>query len=120
MSPDPAFLSRVLRLQIRDRYFCCCDAVSTRAFRAIRSCRGVPNLLAFGRLQIPARNITSGGRRYENVGAYREHAAVIRTPPRRIGRALALNKERQSPRPPLVGATIRPNAPGKRTSSSAI
>src|SRR4029077_10976451 len=92
MPPHPAFLSRVLRLQIRDRYLCRCDAFAARAFRPAGKCRGLSEVLAFRRLEVPARDIKSGGRGYDNARAYRKHTAVVRTPARRTRTAVALNQ----------------------------
>src|SRR4029077_7875826 len=115
MPPHPAFLSCVLRLQIRDRNLCCCDAIAARAFRPAGKCRGVSEVLAFRRLQIPARDIKSGGWGYDNARAHRKHTAVVRTPARRIGSAIAVNQGAASfqsavsllfsevNKPPLVG-----------------
>src|SRR6267378_4716890 len=92
MPPYPAFLSRILRLQIRDWNLCCCDAVAARAFRPAGKCRGVSEVLAFRRLQVSARDIRSRRRGYDNSRAHRKHTAVIRTPARRIGSAIIVNQ----------------------------
>ena len=96
MPPHPAFLSCVLRLQIRDRNLCCCDAIAARAFRSAGKCRGLSEVLAFRRLQISARDIKSGGCGHDNARAHRKHAAVVRTPARRIGSAIAVNQRAAS------------------------
>src|SRR5205823_15134584 len=117
MPPHPAFLSCILRLQIRDRNLCCCDAIAARAFRPAGKCRGISEVLAFRRLQIPARDIKSGGCGYDNARAYRKHTTVVRTPARRIGSAIAVMRLSQTPR---FGVLRFRNATGKRADSSAI
>src|SRR4029078_3067618 len=103
MPPHPAFLSRVLRLQICDWYLCCCDAVAACAFRRAGKGGGLVELLAFRRLPIPARDTQSGGRGHDNPRALREHIAVIRTPARRIRRALTVGlKERRLSKAPCL------------------
>src|SRR5215831_4235258 len=90
MSPHPAFLSRVLRLQVRDGNLCCCSAIAARAFRPAGKCRGLSEVLALRRLQIPDRDIKSRRRGYDNTRAHRKHTAVVRTPARRIGSVIAV------------------------------
>src|SRR5438093_9662205 len=92
MPSHPAFLSCVLRLQIRDRNLCCCDAIAARAFRPAGRCRGVSEVPAFRRLQVPARDIKSGGCGYDNARAHRKHTTVVRTPARGIGSPIAVNQ----------------------------
>src|SRR6266566_227652 len=92
MPPHPAFLSCILCLQIRDRNLCCCSAIAARAFRPAGKCRGISEVLAFRRLQIPARDIKSGGCGHDNARAHRKHTTVVRTPARRIGSAIAVNQ----------------------------
>src|SRR5882757_3772593 len=101
MPPYPAFLSCILRLQIRDWYLCCCDAVAARAFRPAGKCRGVSEVLAFRRLQVSARDIRSRRRGYDNSRAHRKHTAVIRTPARRIGSAIIVNQGAAVSSPPF-------------------
>src|SRR5215831_18285483 len=97
MPPHPAFLSCVLRLQIRDRNLCCCGAISAGAFRPAGKCRGLFEVLAFGRLQIPAGDTKNRRRGHDNIRADRKHTAVVRTQARRIGSAIvvALRSRRQ-------------------------
>src|SRR4029453_15419685 len=90
MPPHPAFLSCVLRLQIRHRNLCCCGSIAPRGFRPAGKCGGLSKVLALRRLQIPARDIKGGGRGHDNAGADRKHTAVVRTPARRIGSAIAV------------------------------
>src|SRR6478609_1872846 len=97
MPPYPAFLSRILRLQIRDWYLCCCDAVAARAFRPAGKRRGLSEVLAFRRLEVSTRDINGRGRGYDNTGARREYTTVIRTPARRIRRALTVGRLCQTP-----------------------
>src|SRR5947207_15771108 len=90
MPSYPAFLSRVLRLQIRDRNLCRCGVIAAGAFRPAGKCRGLSEVLAFRRLQVSARDFKSRRHRYDNTSAYREHTAVVRTPARGIGSAIAV------------------------------
>src|SRR6266576_1489074 len=101
MPSHPAFLSCVLRLQIRDRNLCCRDAIGARAFRPAGKCRGLSEVLAFRRLQIPARDIKSGGCGHDNARAHRKHTAVVRTPARRIGSAIIVNQGAAVSSPPF-------------------
>src|SRR5258705_3005206 len=101
MPPYPAFLSRVLRLQIRDRNLCCRDAIGARAFRPAGKRRGLSEVLAFRRLQVSARDIRSRRRGYDNSRAHRKHTAVIRTPARRIGSAIIVNQGAAGSSPPF-------------------
>src|SRR6267154_1410333 len=101
MPSHPAFLPRVLRLQIRDRNLCCRDAIGARAFRPAGKCRGVSEVLAFRRLQVSARDVRSRRRGYDNSRAHRKHTAVIRTPARRIGSAIIVNQGAAVSSPPF-------------------
>src|SRR5215469_5031799 len=97
MPPHPAFLSRVLRLQICDGDFCCGGTIAARAFRRIKGRGCLSELFAFGRLQIPARDIKGGRRRHEHACAHREHTAVVPTPASAIGRAAFVGRLCQTP-----------------------
>src|SRR2546423_14589539 len=90
MPSYPAFLSRVLRLQIRDRNLVRWGVIAGGAFRPAGKFRGLSEVLAFRRLQVSARDFKSRRRRYDNPSAYREHTAVVRTPARGIGSAIAV------------------------------
>src|SRR5215472_15898441 len=90
MPPNPAFLSPVLSLQIRDRNLCCCGAIATRAFRPAGKCRGLFEVLALRWLEIPPGDIESRRCRYDDTCAHRKHTAVVRTAAGRIGKAAAL------------------------------
>src|SRR5580765_1870394 len=92
MPSHPAFLSCVLRLQIRDRNLCCRDAIAARAFRPAGKCRGLSEVLAFRRLQVSARDIKSGGCGYDNTRAHRKRTAVVRTPATGVRNAVAVNQ----------------------------
>src|SRR5260370_5061590 len=92
MPPHPAFLSCVLRLQICDRNLCCCDAIAAGAFGPTGECRGLFEVLAFRRVQIPAGDIKRSGRGYDDARADRKHTAVVRTPARRVGSPIAVNQ----------------------------
>src|SRR5262249_196763 len=92
MPPNPAFLSRVLRLQIRDRNLCCCRAIAARALPPAGKCRGLFEVLALRWLEIPAGDIETRTCPYDATCAHRKPTAVVRTPPRRIGSAFALNQ----------------------------
>src|SRR5262245_26527025 len=87
MPPHPAFLSCVLCLQIRDRNLCRCGAVAARAIWPTGKCRRLSEVLALRRLQIPARDVESRGRRYDDARADRKHAAVVRTQAQGTGNA---------------------------------
>src|SRR5882724_2332619 len=100
MPAHPAFLPRVLRLQIRDRNLCCCDVIAARAFRTAGKCRGVFEVLAFRRLQIPARDIKSSGCGYDNARAHRKHTAFIRKSPHGIRSAVVVNQGAAVSSPP--------------------
>ena len=78
------------------RNLCCCDAIAARAFRPAGKCRGVSEVLAFRRLQIPARDIKNGGCGHDNARAHRKHTEVVRAPARRIGSAIAVNQRAAS------------------------
>src|SRR5262245_15173103 len=97
MSPHSTFLPCVLRLQICDRDFRGRRPFSARAFRPAGKCRGLFEFLAFRRLQIPARDLEGGGCGHDNPPAGREHTAVVRAPPRRITRAVAVERLCQTP-----------------------
>src|SRR5204862_7198160 len=97
MPSYPAFLSRVLRLQIRYRNLCRCGAIAAGAFRPAGKCRGLSEVLAFRRLQVSARDFKGRRRRYDNTGAHREHTAVVRTSARGVGSAIAVGRLCQTP-----------------------
>jgi len=69
MPSHPAFLPRVLRLQIRDRNLCCRDAIGARAFRQPGSVEAYLRFFAFRRLKFSARDIRSRRRGYDNSRA---------------------------------------------------
>src|SRR5215217_1081133 len=91
MPPHSALLSCVLCLQVRDRNLCCCGAFSPRPFRRARKRRVLSELLALRRLQIPARDIESSRRGYDNPRAHRKHTAVVRTPARGTRTTVVVN-----------------------------
>src|SRR4029453_19442747 len=105
MPPHPAFLSCVLRLQIRHRNLCCCGSIAARGYRPARKCGGLSKVLALRRLQIPARDIKGGGRGHDNAGSDRKHTAFVRPPARGIGGAIGVG-----PRAASVVAAV-PAAP---------
>src|SRR5215831_7536291 len=96
MPPYPAFLSRVLRLQIRDRNLCCCGTIAARAFRPAGKCRGLFEVLALRWLQIPPEDIESRRCRYDDTCTHRKHTAVVRTPARRIRTTVVVGRPYQS------------------------
>src|SRR5215217_7084471 len=91
MPPHSALLSCVLCLQVRDRNLCCCGAFSPRPFRRARKRRVLSELLALRRLQIPARDIESSRRGYDNPRAHPKHTAVVRTPARGTRTTVVVN-----------------------------
>src|SRR4030095_1191577 len=98
MPPNPALLSRVLRLQIRDRNLCCCGAIAARAFRPAGKCRGLFEVLALRWLQIPPGDIESRRCRYDDTCTHRKHTAVVRTPARRIRTPVVVGRVYRTPR----------------------
>src|SRR6266576_6656669 len=100
MPSHPAFLSCVLRLQIRDWNLCCCGAIAACAFRTAGKCRGVYEVLAFRRLQISARDIKSGGCGHDDPRAHRKHTALIRKSPHGIRSAVVVNQGAAVSSPP--------------------
>ena len=61
MPPHPAFLSCVLRLQIRDWYLCRCDAVAARAFRPAGSVEAYLKFLRSGGSKFPLETLKAAG-----------------------------------------------------------
>src|SRR6266550_4524525 len=108
MPSHPAFLSCVLRLQIRDWNLCCCGAIAACAFRTAGKCRGVYEVLAFRRLQISARDIKSGGCGHDDPRAHRKHTALIRKSPHGIRSAVVVNQGAAS-----FQSAVLLNAPGE-------
>src|SRR6478672_9135842 len=98
MPPHPAFLSCVLRLQIRDRNLCCCRAIAARAFRRTGERRGLSEVFALRRLQIPLGDIESRRCRYDDTCTHRKHTAVVRTPARRIRTTVVVGRLYRTPR----------------------
>src|SRR5438552_8907575 len=97
MPAYPAFLPRVLRLQICDRNFRCGRTFTSRAFRRARKRRCVSEFFALGRLPVSAGDIEDGRRGYGDACTDREHIAFARTSAQGIGRATAVAfKERRS------------------------
>src|SRR5262249_16265507 len=92
MPPNPAFLSRILRLQIRDRNLSSSAAIAALAFRPVGKFRGLFEVLALRRLQIPPGDIESRGCRYDDTFTHLKHTAVVRTPARRIRSSFTLNQ----------------------------
>src|ERR1700745_3670812 len=93
MSPYSAFLSSVLRLQIRDRNLCGCGAFGARAFVTARERRSLFAVLALRRLEIPARDFERRQRGNDTPRADRKHPAVVRTPAPRIGSAVTVRTQ---------------------------
>src|SRR5690242_9047478 len=102
MPAHPTFLSRILRLQIRDRHLCRCGAVASGAFRRAWDCRGLFEVLAFRWLQISARDSKSRRRGHDNIRACREYPEVVRTSPRRIRRVVSVNNGAAVSSPPSL------------------
>ena len=90
MPAHPAFLSRVLRLQIRDRNFCRRGALAARLSGAAGKCRGLSEVLAFRRLEISARNIESRGCGHDNARAQSKARCSCSNAGSRIGSAAAV------------------------------
>ena len=96
MPAHPAFLPRLLCLQICDRNFRCGGTFTARAFRRARKRGCVSEFFALGRLPVSAEDIEDGRRGYGHACTDREHIAFVRTSARRTRRALAVTKERRS------------------------
>ena len=65
---------------------------------AARKCRGLSEFFALGRLEISAGNVESCGCGHDDRCPNREHAALVRTPARRIGSAVVVGRLCQTPR----------------------
>src|SRR6266478_1876361 len=97
MPAYPAFLPRLLRLQICDRNFRCGGTFTARAFRRARKRGCVSEFFALGRLPVSAGDLEAGRCGYGHACTDRKRIAFVRTPAHRTRRALAVGRPCQTP-----------------------
>ena len=97
-------------------------ALSQRVLvRRAGECRGLFEVLALRRLQIPARDTEGSRRGHDNTRADRKHTEVVRTSARRIGTAIAVGRLCQTPwRFTEACCWTRPRERSRRVQSSAL
>src|SRR5436853_6543295 len=96
MSANSAFLSCVLRLQIRDRNFCGRGAFGARVVERTRKRGCISEFFALRRLQVSTGNIEGGRSGHGHSCTHRERVALVRTSRHRTGKSVTVVKREPS------------------------